>query len=118
MSPIVTGGDIIRVTSGVARVLPSKARRYADAFRRAIIENPGNERTRLEYHRNSGLKLFNDDDVIYQCVSSHRLVKSCYFIFCLTGKSMTAFIEYLGANNNVIADCGELSPEDTVISER
>ena len=118
VSPIVAGESIIRVTSGVARLPSSKARRYADALRRAIRENEENATMRLEYHRRSGLKLFNSEDVIYECVSSHRLVKSCYFVFCLTGKSMTEFIQYLRVNNNVIPDCGELSPEDTVITER
>ena len=97
--------------------LPSKPRRYATAINNAILTNPANETMRLEYHRRSGLKLFNGDDVIYQCDASHRLVKNCYFVFCLVNKNMTEFIEYLRNNGDVIQDCGELSPENTPITE-
>ena len=122
MTSDVADGYAMGVVYGAARSrLPSqhsKSRRYAMAFAKAIRTNPGNTTMRLEYHKHSGLKLFNGDDVIYQCDSSHRLVKSCYFVFCLSNKNMTGFIAYLSTNHNVIQDCGELSPENTPITER
>jgi hypothetical protein len=115
-TPLDDAVGAIGVRAHRQRVLPirSKPRQYYNLLCTAKTVNYRvNGPMYIVYDSSTGLQISYRGEEIYHCDPTHQAMKSVYFIFCLCGKNVQTFKEYLDAHAGEVPDCGPLSPDDS-----